>query len=104
VRLIPDTRTRHGDVAFVLFVLMQLLDGIFTYVGIAAFGPGIEANPLLAWYVAVYGATTALVGAKLMALGCGAILYATAMHRTMGALVVVYVVGALAPWVRILWF
>ena len=104
MRLIPDTRTRQGDVAFVLFALMQLLDGIFTYVGIVSFGPGIEANPLLAWYVAVYGATTALVGAKLMALGCGAILYVTAMHRTMGALVVVYVVGALGPWVRVLWF
>ena len=83
---------------------MQLLDGAFTYIGILSFGPGIEANPLLAWYVATYGAATALIGAKLMALGCGAVLYATAMHRTISALVVVYGVGALAPWVRILWF
>ena len=87
VRLIPDTRTRHGDVAFVLFALLQLLDGLFTYVGIVSFGPGIEANPLLAWYVTAFGAATALIGAKLMALGCGAVLYATAMHRTMSALV-----------------
>lgn len=104
MRLIPDTRTWYGDVAFVLFALVQLLDGIFTYIGIVSFGPGIEANPLLAWYVAAYGAATALIGAKLMALGCGAVLYATAMHRTMSALVVVYGVGALGPWVRILWF
>jgi len=104
MRLIPGTRTRRGDVAFGLFAIMQLLDGVFTYIGIVSFGPGIEANPLLAWYVAAFGATTALIGAKLVALGCGAVLYATAMHRTIGALVVVYGVGALAPWIRILWF
>lgn len=97
------TRSWQGDVAFVLFALTQLLDGVFTYVGIVSFGHGIEANPLIAWYVTAYGAATALAAAKLMALGCGAVLHFTAMHRTVSVLAAVYVAGALWPWIQILW-
>jgi hypothetical protein len=91
-----------GDVAFVLFALAQMLDGTFSYVGLVSFGHSIEGNPLLAWYVATYGEATALIGAKLMALGCGAILHLTAMHRTLALLTAVYVVAALWTWSQIL--
>jgi hypothetical protein len=96
-------RSRLGDLAFVSFAFVQMCDGVFTYVGIALFGHGVEANPLIAWSVGVYGAGTALIAAKLFAVGCGAILHLTAMHRTVGLLAVMYAVGALWPWATILW-
>jgi hypothetical protein len=92
-----------GDVAFVLFALAQAFDGVFTYVGIVSFGHGVEANPLIAWYVAAYGAATAVIGAKVIAVACGAVLHFTAMHRTVAGLALLYAVAALWPWTLILW-
>jgi hypothetical protein len=100
---VDRTRSRLGDIAFVSFALVQMCDGVFTYVGIALFGHGVEANPLIAWSVEAYGAANALIAAKLIAVGCGAILHLTAMHRTVGLLAGVYAVGALWPWATILW-
>ena len=38
----------HAYWALLLFVAVQIADGAQTYLGILRFGPGIEANPLLA--------------------------------------------------------
>lgn len=100
---LTSTGRAVGDVAFVVFAVAQALDGMFTYVGIVSFGHGIEANPIIAWYVAAYGAETAVIGAKVVALGCGAILHFTAMHRTVAVLALVYAVAAIWPWTLILW-
>ena len=96
------SNTILGDIAFVFFAIAQLLDGFFTYLGVLRFGPAIEANPLIAWYVAMYGAAAALIGAKLVALGCGAVLHLATMHRTIAALTALYAVAALWPWVEVL--
>ena len=90
-----------GKAVMLVFVLTQIADGLFTYFGIKMFGAGIEGNPLVAWYVVAYGAGVAVAGAKGLALACGAALYIRAMHRTIGALTLIYLTAAVWPWFQI---
>lgn len=92
-----------GDVVCVAFIASQAVDGVCTYVGLLVFGAGIEANPLIAWYIAAFGAGAALIGAKLMATICGVILHRGGMHRTVGVLTILYLIGAVWPWSQLLW-
>ena len=84
------------------FVSVQALDGVFSYVGVATLGPGIEANPILAWYLEVFGPGAAFLGAKLFAVACGAVLYMTHQHRVVAGLTLMYVVFAVGPWIHVL--
>ena len=95
-------RSVFGRSVLLVFILTQVADGLFTYFGIRTFGTAIEGNPLVAWYVAAYGAGVALVGAKGFAVACGFALHLRAMHRTIGALILVYVTAALLPWSQLL--
>jgi len=99
----PPTRSTFGDAILLLFLLAQLLDGVLTYVGIATFGEAIEGNPLLAWYIAMFGPGVALIGAKAVAVGCGATLHFCARHRTVGVLTLIYLAAAVWPWMLIIW-
>ena len=92
-----------GDFAFLAFALTQAADGCLTYVGVSTLGLGIEANPLIVWYMAACGTGLALTAAKAFALLCGMALHITARHRTVGALALVYFVGAVCPWILVLW-
>jgi Domain of unknown function (DUF5658) len=94
-------RSLYGNAIMLVFVLTQVADGLFTYFGIKMFGAAIEGNPLVAWYVVAYGAGVALVGAKGLALACGAALHLREMHRTIGALTIVYLTAAVWPWLQI---
>ncbi|MEO8258723.1 MAG: DUF5658 family protein [Acidobacteriota bacterium] len=85
-----------------LFLIAQLLDGVFTYVGIHTFGQAIEANPLLAWYIAMFGPGVALIGAKTVAVACAATLHFCARHRTVAVLTFVYLAAAVWPWTQII--
>ena len=91
-------RSLFGKGILLLFILTQVADGLFTYLGIKTFGTAIEANPLVAWYVAAYGAGIAVICAKGFAVACGVALHLRAMHRTIGALTIVYLTAALWPW------
>jgi Domain of unknown function (DUF5658) len=94
-------RSLFGKAIMFVFVLTQVADGLFTYFGIKMFGAAIEGNPLVAWYVTAYGAGVAVVGAKGLALACGAALHLRAMHRTIGALTIIYLTAAVWPWFQI---
>ena len=59
--------------------------------------------PLLAWFIATFGAGLALVGAKTVAVACAATLHCCARHRTMGVLTIVYLAGAVWPWTYVMW-
>ena len=63
-------RTRFGDTVLLVFAVAQVCDGVFTYVGVRTFGESIEANPVVAWYIAGLGAGTALIAAKGLAFSC----------------------------------
>jgi hypothetical protein len=97
-----SARSWLGDAAFLAFVVVQIADGWLTYRGIAAFGIGIEANPLVACYAGTFGIGLSLVAIKLFAVTCGSVLHLNAMHRAVGALTLVYVAAAVWPWTRVL--
>ena len=48
-------RSRFGTIVFLLFAIVQVADGLLTYHGIRVYGPGVEANPLIVWYVRLLG-------------------------------------------------
>jgi hypothetical protein len=81
------------------FIVVQCTDGWLTAVGIARFGAGVEANPILAWYALAIGSDRALIGAKLLAIGCAAALHVYARHRILATLTLFYVVLAIIPWI-----
>ena len=95
-------RSLFGDVAIVTFLLAQLFDGIFTYIGVRTFGLGVEANPLIAALMASYGHGTALVGAKSVAGALGVCLHLREIHAAVAVLAGFYVAVAIVPWVAIL--
>jgi hypothetical protein len=87
-----------GNVAVLGFVLVQCLDGIFTYLGVSIWGPGIEANPLISSAVQVAGLGTGLAGAKLFAVGLGMVLHLCRIHTIVALLTAVYFALAILPW------
>ena len=95
--------TRFGAGVFVLFSMVQVVDGWLTYVGIRTYGLAIEANPIIHWYSTAFGAAAALIGAKAFAIVCGAILHLRARHYAIGLLTVGYLAAAISPWIRLLW-
>jgi len=96
-------RSLFGDAILLTFVLVQALDGAFTYLGIATFGAVAEANPVVAWTVSVLGLGAGIATAKTFAVVCAAALHANHRHRILGGLTVLYLAAAVLPWTRILW-
>jgi uncharacterized membrane protein len=93
-----------GDFVILVFVTAQVLDGVFTYVGVHVFGPGIEANPLLVWLMHSIGYAPALAAAKMIALGLGAFLHLLSVHRVVAVLAGLYLAAAVVPWTQLLFF
>jgi hypothetical protein len=92
-----------GPLLLGAFVIAQVMDGLLTYRGIAAFGAEIEANPIVSWYVSALGPGNALLAVKAVASACVLPLYARSMHRTIAALIALYIAGAVVPWLNVLW-
>jgi hypothetical protein len=99
---LPLRRALLGDVAIVAFLLAQILDGIFTYVGVRTYGLAVEANPLVAGLMASFGHGTALVGAKSVAGALGVCLHLREIHTAVALLAGFYMAVAIVPWVTIL--
>ena len=96
-----DPKTLFGDLMVVGFLLMQCLDGVFTYLGIGIWGPGIEANPLLSSVMAVTGVGTGIASAKLVAIAFGMLLHLQRVHKIVAALTAIYFAGAILPWLAL---
>ena len=94
---------RFSNVVLALFLLAQGLDGVLTYIGVVTFGPGVEANPLIAALVGYLGAATALVTAKTIAAGLGIALHVRGVHGAVAWLTAFYFAVAILPWVAILY-
>ena len=45
---VAPRRSLFGDVVLVAFLVAQVLDGAFTYMGVMTFGLSVEANPVIA--------------------------------------------------------
>jgi len=87
----------------IAFVVAQALDGVLTYVGIATFGASAEANPVVAWYVGMFGAGVGITAVKAMAIACAATLHLNARHFILGGLTLFYLGAAVVPWTQLLW-
>ena len=88
----------YGNALVIGFMLVQCLDGVFTYIGIATFGPTIEANPLVGSAVALAGPGPGLAAAKLLAAACGMVLHLLRVHGLVAALTFFYLAVAIVPW------
>lgn len=88
----------YGNLLVIGFLIVQCLDGMFTYVGIATWGPSIEANPLISSAVAIAGPGPGLTAAKLVAAGCGMVLHLLRVHGVIALLTVFYLAAAIVPW------
>jgi len=63
-------------VVFVLFIILQIADGLFTLHGVNAVGiDGYESNPLLVDYMRRFGAAETILVAKMVAGLLGYLLY-----------------------------
>ncbi len=93
-----DPRTLFGDLMVVGFLLVQCLDGVFTYLGVGIWGPGIEANPLISSAMAVMGVGAGVAGAKLVAIAFGMLLHLQRVHKVVALLTAIYLAAAILPW------
>jgi hypothetical protein len=84
-----------------IFIVLQLADGMLTYAAIDRFGASAEGNPILVTWIMLTGAAPALLGAKLMACACGAVLYVAGVHRVLAGLSALYLFAAVMPWLQI---
>ena len=87
-----------GDLVVISFLLVQFLDGVFTYLGVSIWGRGIEANPLVSLAIAAGGLGTGLVAAKLVAIGFGIVLHLRRVHNLVALLTALYIAAAILPW------
>ena len=93
-----------GDVVLVVFLLSQVFDGAFTYMGVMTFGTGIEANPVIAALMTHLGHGAALMMAKFLAAVLGIGLHLRGTHSAVAILAAFYVTAAVLPWALILFF
>jgi len=92
----------RGELAILVFFVVQALDAGLTYWGVAQYGQSIEANPLIAGLMHRIGEGPALASAKVAAAGCGMILHLTQVHRIVAALTAFYLCAAIGPWMWLL--
>jgi len=93
-----------GKVALVFFLLMQCLDGVLTYLGVTAFGIGMEGNPIVAALMTEMGHGLGLLSAKVAAAALGVCLHLNQIHSVVALLAGFYLTAAVAPWMLILFF
>jgi uncharacterized protein DUF5658 len=91
-------RCWFGDLGVLAFLIVQCLDGVFTYVGVRFWGLGIEANPIIASAVQAVGLGAGLTAAKLVAAALGMALHLHRAHALVAVLTILYIAGAILPW------
>lgn len=97
----PVSAVAFGNFVIVLFLVAQLLDGIFTYLGVAAFGLS-EGNPIISYYMKHHGVGPSVTVAKVLAVACSMVLHLLGMHRTLALLTLMYLSLAVLPWTYLL--
>lgn len=90
-----------GNLVIVLFLVAQVLDGAFTYLGLTAFGLS-EGNPIIAHYIQRHGVGPSLTVAKVLAVVCSMVLHLLGLHRTLALLTLMYLALAVLPWTYLL--
>jgi hypothetical protein len=96
-----EQRSLFGDLVVVVFLATQCLDGVFTYLGVAIWGTGIEANPLISSAMGAVGVFYGVAGAKAIAIGFGMMLHLRRVHNLVAVLTAIYLGAAILPWTAI---
>ena len=97
-------RSPFGDFIVVIFLLVQCLDGVFTYLGVRIWGLDIEANPIVFSAISLAGLGAGLAGTKLVAIGLGIALHLRRVHNVIAVLTALYVALAIVPWAAVFLF
>jgi len=88
----------QAPIVLAVFILTQVLDGTLTYWGVSKFGLAVESNAYLLSLMETIGTAPALIAAKLLAVGCGFILFSTTSFRVL-AVATGWCLGfAVVPW------
>jgi uncharacterized membrane protein len=90
-----------GNFIIIVFLIAQVLDGTFTYLGVSSYGL-TEGNPLIAHFIERHGAGPSLTVAKILAVACSMALHLLGLHRTLGLLTLMYLMLAVLPWTYLL--
>jgi hypothetical protein len=98
---LPETMRPTPRLILVVFLLLQVLDGILTYTAVAWLGVVGEGNVILATAMHLAGPGPALVGAKSLAAACGMLLYVRGFYSVLGALTGLYMLVAITPWLMV---
>lgn len=89
---------RIGRLTLILFVVLQVADGLITFGAVRIFGTAAEGNPILETWIQLAGPGAALLGAKGVACGGAVLLYALDRRRTLAALTGVLLAYGVLPW------
>ena len=87
-----------GDLAILIFLVVQGLDGALTYLGLHIWGLSVEANPVVSSAVSLVGVGGGLVAAKLFAVALGIVLHLRRVHGVIAILSIIYIAVAIVPW------
>jgi hypothetical protein len=93
---------RIGRFTLVLFVVLQVADGLITFGAVRIFGTAAEGNPILETWIQLAGPGAALLGAKGVACGGAVVLYALGRRRLLAALTAVLLAYGVVPWLVLL--
>ena len=83
------------------FLCAQVLDGVFTYLGVTIWGPSVEANPIVSSAVSIAGLGVGLSAVKLTAIAFGMMLHRRRVHALLALLTAIYFAAAILPWTAI---
>ncbi len=87
-----------GDLAVLIFIVVQCLDGAMTYLGVHTWGLTVEANPLVSSAVSMAGIGTGLAATKVFAVALGVMLHLRRVHLVVAGLALFYIAVAILPW------
>src|SRR5262245_63098195 len=93
----PQGRSWFGDTVLLAFLGAQFFDGALTYIGVQHYGVGIEANPIVGWYIAVLGIRHPLFATNPLPAASAALLHLCARHRPIAPPTTLHPTLALPP-------
>lgn len=93
----------HKFLLLLVFQLLNLLDGIFTYQGVTKLGIEVEANLLVYWSMKRVGIIPAILAFKLLAAGSGVWLALRNDLHWLWLVILIYLWIAVIPWFLVLY-
>ena len=94
-------RTNSWFIAFFVFFVVNILDGVLTYGVVTTYGPGAEMNPIVRWMMISIGTGESLFITK--ALVAVASIFVDA-EWGLWTLTFLYTVLAIVPGIYLVWF